>query len=95
MSILQNISFEGTRSVLSIGHRAVLYMLAQRGPTAMHLAETVVGKLARKGIEELSRWGTITLTPILGRDEYYELKLTDLGRQVVSDIERRVHGQED
>lgn len=95
MSILKHINFEGTRSVLSVGHRAVLYMLSARGPTCMHLGENAIGKVARAGIQELAKWGTVKLTPVLGRDEYYQLELTDLGRQVADEVGRRVRGQVD
>lgn len=93
MSILKHITFEGTQSVLSIGHRAVLYMLSARGPTCMHLGENVIGKVARKGIQELAKWGTVKLTPIVGRDEYYQLELTDLGKTVADEVGKRVRGQ--
>lgn len=94
MSIFKNLVVLGQRAAVSVGQKAVLHMLAERGGSqVIDLRPQTVGEAARAGIKALSTLGLIRLTPIIGRDECYDLRLTDLGRRAVFEIMQNLKGQ--
>lgn len=87
MSVLGDLLLKGVR--LTLGHRRVLGMISERGGSVeICLTESAVGKAGREGVKALDRLGLINLVPILGRDEYYQMSITDRGRTLVDGIVR-------
>lgn len=94
MSLFRNLVSFGQRAVVSVGQKAVLKMLSERGGSiVMDLRTETVGEAARKGIKAMHNVGLIRLTPIIGRDECYDLTLTPFGVRAVTEIMANMQGR--
>lgn len=86
MNILKDI-------VVSVAQRAILKMLSERGGAIpMDLSEKAIGLAGRSGIQKMEKLGLLKLTPLVGQSERYDVALTDLGRNAVTQVIKSMKG---
>lgn len=75
----------GLRVTVSLGQRAVLVMLAERGRRVI-MNPTQFQPHVLEGLKGLEEMGLMRINTIIGHGDSREYELTDLGAQVVDQI---------